>query len=311
MSKNLVIIILFIFLGRIEPLFSFEVTPKNYIVSSGKAACAIDQESFKCWGEQPPIPKILKKPSNVRLTYFGAGCAVNNQEAVCWNDEGELEEIPSQIVKPTQVIRAYGGYRCALMNGSVKCWSKNTEVYEINVLENVEAIRSQSVSVCAVNSLGIKCWDSPDLVTELDGSTEDRLRFKKKLNNIIQVAGYGSKLCSLRSEEVRCWDSFKDEVINIPNSISANKPRKLAINDHYICTLNDEGVSCWQQPDPPHTREYMKYVGLAGLDDFLKSIKAPRDISMGDDHICVLDHTEVKCLGISVPLAKDGDIKEI
>jgi len=313
MSKKLVFILLFITMGHVKSLFSYETTPKDYIISSGKAACATDQESFKCWGEPPKIPINLKNPSQVSFDFWGAGCAIQNGEAVCWNEDGSLDEVPSEIVKPTQVIRTYGGYSCALMNSRVKCWDKRTEPYEIKELGNVRSLYSTLGSqVCALDNEGVTCWELPNnIIPNIDGTLDNGIRFKIKIKSLKQVASYYSKLCILREGEVKCWDLYNDKELSIPSLLSENKPRKIALNDHYICSLNDEGVYCWQRPDTPGTRKFMKYRGLKGLKDFLKSIKAPRDISLGDDHICVLDHTEVKCLGLSVPLAKDGEIKEI
>jgi len=140
--------------------------PKSLVVG-GDYACALLEETVRCWGAITLVSDTLINPSAL---YGGPHyvCAVHdNGKIVCWGDElsddfDELDESLAGLrdqINPQQIAIG-SAHACALIDGEVLCWGLNDDLQSDPppTLINPVAIGVGDFSSCAVDDTGVVCW---------------------------------------------------------------------------------------------------------------------------------------------------------
>ncbi len=207
------------------------------IVSGSNEACALIDDSLKCWGEATNgaytfLPGVTNygTPSSPALVFSSGVTDVS--------------------------VRAFG-YACAILNGSLNCsgsgsWGTNPPgvFHSLTLVKaGVKKFASSLFYTCALGSTGLECWDVSSSLTQgvlqksvvIDLSQSDQLNLSD-----LTVTGDGG--CAIVANgAVKCWNfTYPLASASAPVQIISSGATKLS-SQHggSYCAIVNTSLYCW------------------------------------------------------------------
>ena len=137
------------------------------LVVGADYACALLEETVRCWGAIILVSDTLINPSALYGGPFYVCVVHDNGKIACWGDEHsvDFDEIDEPLaglmdqINPQQIAIG-SAHACALIDGEVLCWGLNDDFQSDppRTLINPVAIGVGDFSSCAVDDTGVVCW---------------------------------------------------------------------------------------------------------------------------------------------------------
>jgi len=214
------------------------------------AACAIDDDGIKCWGDdfypgapdQPVLADALGVAVSMEVNWVFA-CAFSKDQAKCWgnNTYGQLNLPP--LRNPKSIV-AGAKHACALDDDGVHCWGDNAlHQREVPPLLHPRSLSAGLYFTCALDDTGIHCWGD-DAYTQCEVPA---------LNKPVSVSAGGFHACALDADGLKCWGlSFHGE-LNVPHFKNL---KSYSASWGHTCAVDEDAVICWGSklsPESPPT----------------------------------------------------------
>lgn len=208
------------------------------------AACAIDDQSVKCWGRsftgtpgQVPYDK-LKSPSHVALG-FGFACAIDQGRVICWGSH-LLQDLNIKVETPRAIVAGMQEF-CLIDGKNIRCFGDFGEETPPPPYQfvNPQKISMKDHQVCVIDDETLRCWD-----IRLQGGSSP-IAIPVFINNPKDVSvGSGGKVCVIDDDGPKCWGGKNEHGENeIPDNLK--NPRKISAGQGQTCVIDDDGVNCW------------------------------------------------------------------
>jgi alpha-tubulin suppressor-like RCC1 family protein len=258
--------------------------------------CGILERDLKCWGRTGRRMRDIPGHSLQQLS-FGRNhaCAINGGVVNCWGcmEGGEMGGSDDQcwgegggdgvyfppLVNPHGVASG-DSHSCVLDDIGVKCLGYNGDgETTVAQLDHPTALAAGMFFTCAIDSKGVQCWGK---------NTYGQLDAPLALDHPTVIAAGRDHACAIQDGQATCWGDNRYRQSTPPHLRNA---RALALGNTFSCALDDSGVQCWGKGAP--SQIYAQPTAIAasyGFDD-------------SDEHLCVLDGTQINCSGLGL----DGD----
>ena len=281
----------------------------------GSHACAHDGSTVSCWGLnssfQLDVPVDLGTPEKVVVGGSHTCVLQTDQQVQCWgNDTDGQASVPTGIGNIV-ALDAGNAHTCAVNDqGQLFCWGAMDQSDIPAGLNYVTEIYSGLYNNCAMTATEAVCW----------GRNEHG---QSSIWYNVKDYGVGDNhVCAINDEQVMCFGQTNNQpnVLDIPGDIQG--PQKIGVGRYHSCVWADSGMHCWgksgEQLNFPadltdvteidarvsHTCAIDNGVvrcwgnNFNGVLNVPTNIVQPRELSVGDDHNCVIDgNSTVRCWG--------------
>ena len=114
------------------------------------------------------------------------------------------------------------------------------------------------------------------------------------LSNPKLISVYSKTSCALDDTGVVCWGARAEEL----NARNWGNPSQLDMNWAGECVVNFDGVTCWDNQDPPVSNR------IASVPELINPIQ----VSVAYNRVCALDDTGLVCWGDSATYLNDSEM---
>ncbi len=269
------------FLGLIGVIWcsmAFATQPNYQVWLGERHACGIDDDGFKCWGQNEFSQASGMRIGNVQQVGLGDKhtCVLDESGVLCWG--ADHNQVPP--LENPKYLSSDNTASCAIDQNGLQCWAGTRSVEDVMkdaTQSNLPFFGPKLAMRSIVGTYKTKIWEVSCLIQNKEATCE-LAKFEENyepyirqlklppLKNPRQIVADSEKLCALDDDGVTCWtawikitekipgwySNYYLEPVSDPSILSTptlTKPMGLLSNQNYTCAIDVTGLICWAAAD--------------------------------------------------------------